>query len=573
MLLHGAEWRNYSWKTDTVLSNRVVFQGAGEFGISHASCAGSIVGLLQNDRMFFYFRGTSGLIYECVRSGPDWLLYDLSKQATSSTSVTPPRPSSSDLSVVENNGTIHIFYIGQDKRLRELYKTPGKPWRHVSLRRHVGGSVCALPPQSQPFACFDAEQCLHVFFKNDENTVSECYWKRRRQKWRIYDTSDYIPAHGSVERIFDVVSDEGPHLYFASADGLTRSTTFHHVHWTNNDWISEYWGTREGIQQDETFPSSPILSTSPVIPLGKLASSSTAAPQFSDPQYSSSHNGIAAPIPVAPAPPPPAPALPVKITVNKVSAAKPPLFIRLPMKDGKHTGKLHKYQRVRLVIISDTHNYAGRVGALPEGDILVHCGDFTVYGKCAEIEEFASWLDEQTQFKYKIVIAGNHETNPAKAKSILEKHCIWLDDRAVTVMGLDFYGTTWGCKYAKLPTTGVDILLTHKPPTGNGDIIHTGESRGSETLATAVRAMKPIIHAFGHNHEGFGATCDKHTVYINAATCLGGAKSTARRGSIVVDVYPELKSKYGGLGTETPEELSSSGIDSLASAASKFLPF
>jgi len=236
------------------------------------------------------------------------------------------------------------------------------------------------------------------------------------------------------------------------------------------------------------------------------------------------------------------------------------------MKDGKHRKEMHKYTPVRLVIISDTHNYPQRVGELPHGDILVHCGDFTVYGKGSEVTEFATWLDEQAQFKHKVVIAGNHETNPGKAKKLLEGHCVWLDNKLVSILGINFFGTTWGCDYNEIPTKGVDVLLTHRPPSGHGDVIYTGDSRGSDTLARAVQKMKPILHAFGHNHEGFGATCDTHTVYVNAATCMGSAKSSARRGAIVVDIFPDLKSKYGDTQNVTTDELSSSNVDSMISS-------
>jgi predicted phosphodiesterase len=565
LLLHGADWTNYSWKSDVVLGTKVVFEPATEFGVSHATCAGSIESIFHNQSMHFYFRGTNGMIYECVRAGPVWRLNDVSKQAKERSSTTVVRPAGSDLAVIQSEGVIHIFWIGLDKRLRELYQTPTRGWRIVSLRRLVGGSVCSLPPQSRPFVCVDSDQCLHIFFKNDENRVSECYWKRSRSKWRVYDTSDYIPKHGPIEAIFDVTAHEGPHLFFSSCDVKTRCRTFHHVHWSNNSWVSEYWGTREGIQFEEDYPASPDP-----LAFGDKASSSAmqgSAPfshSTSSPTASSSHNGVSVPPPPPPAPPlalvPSAPPVPLKITVKKVSEAKPPLVVRIPMKQGSHTSKLHKYTPVRLIIVSDTHNYPGRVGPLPAGDILVHCGDFTVYGKGPEIEDFATWLDEQTQFKHKVVIAGNHEVNPAKAKKILSDHCIWLDNCTATVMGLNFYGTTWGCDYSQLPSKGIDILLTHKPPLGHGDVIFTGETRGSETLAVAVRKMKPILHAFGHNHEGFGATCDNHTLYVNAATCVGGAKSTSRRGSIAIDIYPDLKSKYGDIQNVSQEALSSSGL-------------
>lgn len=82
---------------------------------------------------------------------------------------------------------------------------------------------------------------------------------------------------------------------------------------------------------------------------------------------------------------------------------------------------------------------------------------------------------------------------------------------------------------------------------GYGDIIYTGESRGSSHLTEAVNRVQPHLHIFGHNHEGYGAYYNQNTTFVNAATALGGAKSVARRHAIVIDYFPAYKSGYTGL--------------------------
>jgi predicted MPP superfamily phosphohydrolase len=61
----------------------------------------------------------------------------------------------------------------------------------------------------------------------------------------------------------------------------------------------------------------------------------------------------------------------------------------------------------RLVCISDTHSRYHF--ALPAGDILIHAGDFSMSGERSEIEKFIQWLKSLTQFRLKIIIAGNHD--------------------------------------------------------------------------------------------------------------------------------------------------------------------
>lgn len=47
---------------------------------------------------------------------------------------------------------------------------------------------------------------------------------------------------------------------------------------------------------------------------------------------------------------------------------------------------------------------------IPDGDVLIHGGDFTNYGRFEEVERFSNFLATlDDKFKYKIVIAGNHE--------------------------------------------------------------------------------------------------------------------------------------------------------------------
>ena len=46
---------------------------------------------------------------------------------------------------------------------------------------------------------------------------------------------------------------------------------------------------------------------------------------------------------------------------------------------------------------------------MPDGDILIHAGDFMAFGDAPkEIIDFNHWLGQQSQ-RFKVVIAGNHD--------------------------------------------------------------------------------------------------------------------------------------------------------------------
>lgn len=56
--------------------------------------------------------------------------------------------------------------------------------------------------------------------------------------------------------------------------------------------------------------------------------------------------------------------------------------------------------------------------------------------------------------------------------------------------------------FAPIPSS-VDIVMTHDPPKGILDHC-PGGSAGCEHLLRAVRRAKPLMHCFGHIHEGYG---------------------------------------------------------------------
>jgi 3',5'-cyclic AMP phosphodiesterase CpdA len=63
---------------------------------------------------------------------------------------------------------------------------------------------------------------------------------------------------------------------------------------------------------------------------------------------------------------------------------------------------------LRLVLLSDTHQLHREVD-VPAGDILIHAGDFTMFGRAkADITDFLDWL-KGLPHRHKILIPGNHE--------------------------------------------------------------------------------------------------------------------------------------------------------------------
>ncbi|KAF0688454.1 Aste57867_19919 [Aphanomyces stellatus] len=245
---------------------------------------------------------------------------------------------------------------------------------------------------------------------------------------------------------------------------------------------------------------------------------------------------------------------------------------------------------LRVVFISDTHSLHGEMPPIPDGDILVHGGDFTDTGDRDEVAAFNSFLGTLPH-RYKVVIGGNHECtfdapyykthwarygHPMPYDSDMVRasltNALYLEDALVSVEGYRLYGCVspplhvclWAhmtssspwqpefCNWAfNLPRgspalqakwtaipTDVDILLTHTPPFGRGDLVGVTHVGDVHLLDQVQRRIKPAFHLFGHVHEGYGSSCDGTTIFINGSNCTDEYK--AINPIVVFDLPPRM---------------------------------
>jgi Icc-related predicted phosphoesterase len=195
---------------------------------------------------------------------------------------------------------------------------------------------------------------------------------------------------------------------------------------------------------------------------------------------------------------------------------------------------------MRLVLLSDTHGKHEELDPLPEGDVLIHAGDFMRSGKSAdEIIDFAHWFRSQP-FPYRILVAGNHDLlmqtrqGYALAGYYLSHGMRYLRDRGTTISGLKVWGSPWTTRFMDwafmsdrgpemkkhwdLIPPDCDILITHGPPKKILDSSpHYGSDLGCEELRSAVLRVVPKLHVFGHIHAGHGQRYLDQTLCVNAA--------------------------------------------------------
>lgn len=90
--------------------------------------------------------------------------------------------------------------------------------------------------------------------------------------------------------------------------------------------------------------------------------------------------------------------------------------------------------------LSDTHSQHRRLTELPDADILVHSGDFTMNGSEQEAIDFMDWLCD-LPYPHKIFICGNHDACLYRAKiDGLDENVHYLCNSGVVIDGVKFYG-------------------------------------------------------------------------------------------------------------------------------------
>ena len=203
----------------------------------------------------------------------------------------------------------------------------------------------------------------------------------------------------------------------------------------------------------------------------------------------------------------------------------------------------------RVVFVSDIH---GNLPEIPSCDLLLIAGDLVPHFSFSVINSQKYWLEgtfsrwlNSIPAKEVVGIAGNHDfifqECPEKVPK-LRWH--YLCDEMVEVSGLKVYGTPWQLtffdwaynldesglsdKFSKIPA-GIDILVSHSPPFGIGDLARKlvdgvdyelcpVNNAGSTSLLSKVLEIKPTVHVFGHIHEGYGEYERDGIKFINAST-------------------------------------------------------
>ena len=194
---------------------------------------------------------------------------------------------------------------------------------------------------------------------------------------------------------------------------------------------------------------------------------------------------------------------------------------------------------MRIVCISDTHGRHRRLKhPIPDGDVLIHAGDFTRQSEMDQVQEFLGWF-AALPHRRKVLVCGNHERwvefNADIFAMLLPPSITYLQDSGCVIEGLRFHGSPmtpafmdWAFMrergrdiarhWAMIPEQ-TDVLITHGPAYGILDTVSGNGFQGCKDLRGRIEAVQPKLHCCGHIHGGYGTSSLGKTTMINAAIC------------------------------------------------------
>lgn len=183
---------------------------------------------------------------------------------------------------------------------------------------------------------------------------------------------------------------------------------------------------------------------------------------------------------------------------------------------------------MKILHIGDTHTFH-KLLIIPKNiDLIIFSGDCSnprnPYNNEPEVREFIDWFGG-LPIKYKIFVAGNHDTSIEKGlvtkEDFNQNNIHYLENSSVEIEGIKIFGSPYTPQFGQwsfmkarhkldriwgiaIPPDS-DIVVTHGPPKGVLDLSYDTEGKlefcGDKSLMNRIKEINPILMLFGHIHN------------------------------------------------------------------------
>lgn len=202
------------------------------------------------------------------------------------------------------------------------------------------------------------------------------------------------------------------------------------------------------------------------------------------------------------------------------------------------------------MLVCCTSDLHGNLPKIPDCDLLLIGGDLC--GPSLPVLQydfldgpFRQWVDDLMERDIVVAgIEGNHailaKRQPETFKELVDSIGWYYIENNTFVLfeGEKVYGVSiagypgslpfgqgWAFNYTEEELEkqylnideGTNIIISHGPPYGYGDITFDGEHVGSKSLLRAIERVKPKLVCTGHLHFGYGVYNIGDTIVVNAA--------------------------------------------------------
>jgi hypothetical protein len=207
--------------------------------------------------MHVIYQGTDGNLHELLFDGEAWTDADLSASAPAS-QLPAGDPAVAVWDSDHGGASEHVFYLGTDGHLHELYSFQGgSTWQAQDLTwiTHDGATPAGNPAAFvwEPDPPNDGSSSLHVAYRGVDGGIHE--YQRQGEAWTVADltaitNTSSAPASGDPVGVAwnSQPGESTIHWYYRASDGFIRELWRGSGSWSCNDLSTTSTGPAEPAQ-------------------------------------------------------------------------------------------------------------------------------------------------------------------------------------------------------------------------------------------------------------------------------------------------------------------------------------